>query len=240
MKNVIVICCLILLHWSCQNDPTTPSGASPLLRQVTVNGKPYHTFEYQNGQLIKENFFGLCEKNPSDEFFYTYQGQKLTNLKSVMRSLYSSSTAMCDPASAGEQSAETYEYDAQNRLTRVNRSKSYTLYTYNSAGQVEQSVLYGGANPLVATFKYDAKGNIVETTDYSGQVIRYEYDGKPNPFYLIRQKPGWISAFNTSPNNMVKATWVNGGYIRSFKYNTLGLPSSIQEDNGQTYYFEYQ
>ena len=239
MKKLIVLCLLTAL-WSCKKDPLELPNNGILLRQITVNGKPDQTFEYSGNLLIKENRFGFCEKNPADEFFYSYQGTKLTKLKSVLRGIYSSTTAMCDPASPGDQSEETFEYDSQNRLVKVTRQKSYTEYIYNTKGQVEKLILYGGTNPLTATFKYDAKGNITEASDYSGYITQYEYDDKINPFYVMNQKPSWISPYNKSPNNIIKTTWPQGNYTRTLKYNDLGLPTEIQESNGQTYFFVYQ
>ncbi|MFN8357020.1 MAG: hypothetical protein U0Y10_21380 [Spirosomataceae bacterium] len=236
MKNFLLLLVLLALVGCKKNEEIIRN--SQFLKQITARGKPFQTFEYTGNLLVKENVFGVCEKSPADEYFYTYQGVTLSKLQSVLRSIYSSTVTMCNPASPGELSEETFEYDSQNRLIKVSRQKSYTLYSYNAQGQVEKLTLYGGTNPLTTSFKYDAKGNIIETTDYSGYVTQYEYDDKINPFYLINQKPSWISPFNKSPNNITKIIGSQGNYVRNFTYNALGLPSEMEE-NGQTYYFEY-
>ena len=69
-----------------------------------------------------------------------------------------------------------------------------------------------------------------------------EYDAKKNPFYLVKMTPSIITAFNVSPNNVVKGLG-NGTvfFTRQFTYNDNGLPATVVEStNGLTYTYHYK
>ncbi|RFS17816.1 RHS repeat domain-containing protein [Emticicia sp. C21] len=246
MKKLAIIL-LIALGLGCKKeaaDPQTPSSGKKLV-SITVNGKVNHSFQYDKNLLIKENYFGFCETNPTDEFNYEYKNAKLSGLKTTLRSMYSSSSASCDPA-AGLKGEEIFEYNTQGKIVKATRNNggfssfnTTTEYVYNAKGFVEKQIILGGTNSLVTTFEYDATGNLIKQTDPDGQVTNYEYDNKINPYYLMNQRPAWISPFNKSPNNVIKAS---NRYIfkRTFKYDEEGYPTEVSEDNGFTYKYNYE
>lgn len=243
MKNLAIIL-LLAISLGCKKesaDPQTTQGKK--LTSLTLNNKPSITFEFQKGLLVKENSFTFCETNPTDEFTYEYADGKLSKLKTTTRSFYSSTSAICNPA-LGLKGEEAFVYNTQGKLIKVSRSLdsfsgTTTEYAYNSRGFIEKQTILGGQNSLITTFEYDSKGNLVKETGSDGQVAYYEYDDKINPYYLINQRPAWVSAFNKSPNNVIKATG-RYNFQRTFKYDTDGYPTEVSEDNGLTYKYNYK
>lgn len=53
----------------------------------------------------------------------------------------------------------------------------------------------GGTNQYNSTFKYDASGNLVETTDSQGNITQYEFDNKINPYFLMKRSPDVLITF---------------------------------------------
>lgn len=210
------------------------------LRQIVVQDKLYQSFEYKSGLLAKEQHFGFtCQDTPVDAFVYHYQNNRLVALKSTLRSLYSSTSAICDPAQ-GLASEEQYTYEPQGKMVRVNRANSYLLFDYNAEGRIERQAFYAsdGTTGNATTFRYDARGNIVEETDGSGQTTTYTYDENPNPLFLMKQRPGWISPYNKSPNNVIRASG-KMQWERTFGYLPNGLPETVLETNGLLYKYIY-
>jgi hypothetical protein len=240
MKNIyLLLFCLILIINACNEKDFEIDAEGTQLAKIEVNGKIYQNFEYQNGNLIKENWYSFCETNPSDEYTYTYQNQQLSKINLISRSIYSSTSSVCNP-DLGLKSENTFEYDSQNRLIKSNRENSYSEYIYNVDNKVIKQLLHYGSSTLTATYEYDNKGNMIKETNFDGTEIRYEYDNNPNPFYAMRQRPDWISPFNQSPNNVLKSFQQNGGFTRSIIYNTLGYPAKVLENGSQTYEYVYQ
>lgn len=240
MKKLAILF-LFALCLACKKDyldPLAPGITGKKLTRVTVNNKPYYTFEYEKDLLVKENAYTFCETNPTDEYTYEYAGAQISKLKTTMRSMYSSTLALCNPAS-GMKSEETFEYNKSGQLSRIIRLNSSTEFIYNAKGQIEQQLNINGTNTSITKFEYDAKGNIITITQPGGEVAHYEYDDKVNPYYIINQRPQWISAFNKSPNNVIKAT---GRYVfqRTFKYDAQGYPTEVLEDNNLTYVYKYE
>jgi len=170
-----------------------------------VDGRLQQTFEYAGDLLVKENVFGFCITNPSDEYAYSYSGDNVSTIHLTIRSIYSNLSSVCDPAK-GLRATEHYEYNNDNMLTGITRDNSQTIFTYNSQGFVEKQVLSFAQEELQTTYEDDPKGNLIAETDSDGDVTRYEYDDRENPFYYMSQRPGWISPFNKSPNNVIRAT----------------------------------
>jgi len=237
MRKLLFIL-LFLPFFSCNKDTAGING--PQLKEIRTANGIHQSFEYNNGLLTKENsYYGMCS-TPVDEFVYLYQGGKLDKLETTMRSLYSSSMALCNPA-AGIKSTEQYEYDSQGRISKATRQSSYTIFEYDANGHAIKQTLYdpAGTTSKTATFKYDSRGNVIEENDYQGNSWQYEYDNNSNPFYNMKKTQGWISAFSTSPNNIIKATR-NGapGFERKILSYQGGLPRIVL-DNGVEYTYIY-
>ena len=239
MKNCIAILFVIFFSIGC-NKEDGQNNSKVLLSRIMVNDKVYQSFEYNNmGQLVKEKFYGTCEQNPADEYMYLYKGSKIDTLRSVIRSIYSSTSAICNPA-MGVQYLAVFEYDNQGRINKIIKGNNTTSFIYNTQGFIEKQIISGGGNNYVSTYKYDAKGNLTEQTDGQGNVTGYEYDSKRNPYYLIRQHPDIITAFVVSQNNVVKINFQGGSHIIKYEYNALNLPVKMFDSNGSTYQFVYQ
>lgn len=210
------------------------------LTHISSNNRVNQSFEYNAaGKLVKENYYYICDQ-PADEFTYTYGSAGIQKVEAVIRGIYSSTTAICDRA-AGLHSVITYEYDDQQRIKRVIGDNSSTSFTYNSEGLVARAdYTASGAASFYSTYQYDSKKNLVETFNSDGRgTTRYEFDNKRNPLYEIESRPDVITAFNRSPNNVVKI--INGSEQNSiqYNYNLAGYPVEMS-DNGSTYTYHYR
>lgn len=239
MKNLTLIL-LLAFTLGCKKDATDPTPtpiAGKKLTSVTRENRPYMTFEYQKDLLVKENYYMMCETNPADEFVYEYSGGTLSKLKTTMRSIYSSLAALCNP-DGGMKLEETFTYNSKGQLTKVVRNDNTTEFVYNTKGLVEKQTISGGETPRISTFEYDSRGNLIKENNFYGGTTYYTYDDKINPYYTINQRPQWISPFNKSPNNVLKAT---GSYTfeRSYKYDADGYPAEVTEDNKFVYKYSY-
>ncbi|PLK44379.1 RHS repeat domain-containing protein [Emticicia sp. TH156] len=239
MKKLFVFS-VISLALGCAKPSAEPNplAGEKKLVALTANNKPNQKFEYNNHLLVKENLFIGCETNPTDEYTYEYKNGRVSRLLTTLRSLYSSSMALCDPA-AGMKSEETFEYNNAGQLLKVMRASSTTEYTYNAKGQVVKQAVVSNGSAYVTTYEYDTRGNLIKQTDPGGASTYYTYDDKINPYYKINHRPQWISAFNKSPNNVIKATG-KVSFERTFSYSTDGYPVEVYEDNLVTYKFVYK
>ena len=247
MKNLALIL-LIAISIGCKKesaDPIGPAIQGKKLTSITTKNKIEHSFQYENNLLVKENYYSFCETNPTEEFSYEYNNSQLSMIKTTSRMMYSSTSALCNPA-LGIKSEETFEYNANGKVVKTIRStvnttsgKTTIEYVYNSKGYIEKQTILGGQTPLATTFEYDNKGNLIKETSPDGQVANYEYDDKTNPYYLMNLRPAWISAFNKSPNNVIRATG-RYNFVRTFKYDADGYPIELSEDNGVTYKYNYE
>lgn len=240
MKKLAILF-LIVLGPGCKKesaDPQMPGIIGKKFISLTVNNKLSYTFEFEKDLLVKENAYTFCETNPTDEFTYEYSGGQLSKLKTTLRSMYSSTYALCNPAS-GMKSEETFEYNSKGQLSKIRRANTTTEFVYNVKGLIEEQIDKSDTKSVLTKFEYDTRGNIIKVTNGDGEVTNYEYDNKINPYYIINQRPQWISAFNKSPNNVIKST---GRYVfqRVFKYDADGYPTEVLEDNGLTYVYNYQ
>lgn len=206
------------------------------LVEIKYNGKINATFEYQDNKLVKENQYAFCN-NPSDETFYEYQGERLSQVRSIMRGIYSNSSKICDQSSEGLRSTNILEYE-NNRMTRITSSlptAAVGTFFYNSNGQVNKYVTSDKLGKIYAetTYKYDSRGNLVEKNGQYGKTI-YEYDNKVNPYYVMKSRAYSVSAFSTSPNNVIKASGEYNFERKFIEYNDRNLPVKVMENNGNT------
>lgn len=236
MRKALVVA--LLLCFACDESPLNNQVSGTQLLEIRAEGKIQQTFEYSDGLLSKENVFGICVDNPSDEYAYGYSDGKLIRIDLTLRGLYSNLSSLCDPAK-GFHYNETFEYDSNNMIIGINRDNSHTTFIYNSEGLVEKQIVEFDQGKLETTYSYDINGNLTVETDPDGNVTRYEYDDKHNPFYYINQRPGWISPFNKSPNNVIRASG-KYNFEQTLTYNADGFPTEIMDDNGVTYVHVYR
>ena len=235
MKKILTALTFSLLLSCKENSIDQVLTDGNRLVEIKSNGKTYTTFEYQNNKLVKENNYAFCD-NPSDELFYEYQGEKLSQVKTIMRGFYSNSSKICDPSSEGIRTTDVLEYE-NNRITRITRSLStaaISTFFYNSNGRIERHVSSDKSGKVYAetTYKYDSRGNLIEESGQYGK-ITYEYDNKVNPNYLIKSRPHFVSAFSTSPNNVIKANGASNFERKITEYNDRNLPVKVVENNGK-------
>ncbi len=239
MKNLVVLI-ILFVFIGCKKESQDKIGGLRL-SAVTVNGKILERYEYNsNNLLVKAKYFTFCESNPTDEYSYIYKNEKLDTLKSVIRSLYSSTAVICDPAS-GMPANTLFGYDNDGRINKIFNTHSTISLIYNEAGRVEKRVINdGSADRFIYNYKYDSKGNLVEEINSQGNKTQYAFDNKINPYYLIKAHPDIITAFIASPNNVIKIISQNGSKEIKYQYNSAGLPIRMSDPNGLTYEYVYE
>jgi len=242
MRIIRYLPLLILINCSHDDVQVDPSEY-PLLTEVKADGKAVNTFEYDGGQLIREfTYSTFCTNNsPVQQFSYTYQGNKVVKINSTDNMFFSSIGSMCD-SSLGLKSEQVLEYDADGKIIKITNAASYTIFEYNAQNQVVKQTIYlpDGTARYISSFMYDSRGNLSDEIDAQGNLTSYIYDNKKNPYYYMKQRPNWISVYNKSPNNVVKATGSFIMFNKQYKYNALGFPTEVAETNGATYYYIYQ
>ena len=228
-----------LLSFGCGKE-APEAGNGTRLQAINVEGKIHQSFEYDGGLLVKENLWYGCEQTPMDEYFYVYTGSRLDTAKALLRSLSSSSSAFCNPA-YNLFSYAVPEYDNQNRFSKITQpGGSVRTLEYNAANFiVKQIITHPAADSFVLNYKRNAVGNLIEETTSRGDKKLYQYDNNKNPYYLIKQRPDIVTAFNSSPNNVVKISEGSNVHEIRYEYNSRGLPVKMF-DNGSTYEFIYQ
>jgi hypothetical protein len=236
MKKIFIVLIFSLLIGCKESSIDQILTDGNRLVEIKSNGKTNATFEYQNNKLTKENRFAFCD-NPSDEFFYEYQGEKLSQVRSITRGFYSNSSKICDPNSEGMRTTDFLEYE-NNRIVRITRSLStaaISTFIYNSNGLVEKQILSDNSGKVYSetTYKYDFIRNLIEENGQYGKTT-YEYDNKVNPYYLIKSRLHSISPFSTSPNNVLKANGASNFERKITEYNSRNLPVKVIENNGST------
>jgi hypothetical protein len=242
MKRLFVLL-FVTLFISCKKDAPDPDVPEGGLYQITVNGKVYNSFEYENGLLVKQKQFGPCD-TPYGIINYGYKSGKIQIEDRQMKALYSSSsTSMCDPAGAYEQSLNKIEYDAQGRISKILLAKTSVEFEYKNGEVIKRYFQDGVATSRIHYQKYDNKGNLIEeiTPDLvNGGLVRYEYDDRPNPLYL--NKGMYAGSAFEGPNNPVKAFGAQNQLLweRKFTYTDKGLPARCLESNGIAYVYHYQ
>ena len=230
MKKLILFG-FVLCAWACKKDSI--SSDSKLI-SVTVSGKTHQSFEYnQAGNLIRENEFYHCTATPVNEFVYTYKNNKIEKINTVIRGIYSSLSAMCDP-SKGMLAEDIFLYNSSGSVSKIVRTTHTTEFIYNQQGFLSK-VLYGGGSNKFSEYFYDSRGNMIKQISPEGQVTEYEYDSAPNPFY--QHRPNVATAFLISPNNIIKGKGASN-FVRKFEYKS-NRPVKVLEDNGQTYEYHY-
>ena len=231
MKKLILFA-FVFCILACKKDSIS-TGAKIL--RVTVSGKTHQSFEYDEGKrLVSEKEYFSCTVSPENEYVYTYKDNRLEKVNSVLRSLYSSTAAMCDPTK-GLQSEEVFSYDNSGRISKVIRPTSTTEYVYNQQGFLSKKLIGAGTNNFYEYF-YDPNGNVIKEIDPQGNVTEYEYDSAPNPFY--QHRPNTATPFTISPNNIIKGKGASN-FVRKFEYKS-NMPVKVLEDNGLTYEYHYQ
>ena len=236
--KIWIITVVTALLFSCTKEPIGNSQRQ--LISLTINDALNESFEYNaGGKLVKENYYFFCTK-PADEFMYSYTNNRLAKIESITRSMYSSTAAICGGA-AGMHSVEMVEYDNLQRIKKIVRDSSSTTYTYNNLGLVERAEITGGGYTVFSTYTYDSRNNLVEESGSQGQgTTRYEFDNKINPYYQANSRPGIITAFNSSPNNVIKVIGASSGQVISYEYDAAGYPVKMFDPSGATYVFQYR
>lgn len=161
----------------------------------------------------------------SRQFVY-HAGKVTTEHKEKAKVKSSATTQLVSQIILSDGRTIAYEYDAEERITKVTDSfDGITEYTYDALGQLlTETITKNGVSTVVNSMKYDNYGNIVEKngkaytygdakwkdllTGFDGKTI--EYDAQGNPVKYLGHT----------------LTWKNGRELKSFDGNTYTYNSN--------------
>ena len=150
-------------------------------------------------------------------------------------------------------------YDAAGRVTKTESigAKDMAISetnTYNSKGQLTQTISKQGDLILTDKYEYDAFGRLTKETKNSGQVINYAYESKEvttttNGRTYTKTFDAWgnvrtaadpggrvIYTYDSHGNPM---TITAAGATTSMTYNIIGQQTSLTDPNAGTTTYEY-
>src|SRR5207237_10493924 len=83
----------------------------------------------------------------------------------------------------------TYSYNSLGQLSQRVDQSGYTLnFAYDSAGRPWK--LLDGSNQPIATYSYDAVGDLIRQDNANGTFTTYGYDADGNLLHVINHAPG--------------------------------------------------
>ena len=140
-----------------------------------------------------------------------------------------------------------YEYDRNNRLTRVKRMAAgqdgtavIVDYTYDPAGNLLKVEAGDGAEVLTAaSYEYDALNRIIAVTDPAGGRRTYAYDRRSGKVSGITDAAGNQSIYHYNDvGELTEKIDVKGNTTR-YEYNELGKITSITDGAGRMTRYSY-
>ncbi len=167
---------------------------------------------------------------------------------------------------AGNRTSETqtggtpyqYFYDSRNRLNReVNRLNDEKLYDYYRNGQIKTitdfngdvtSFTYNEASRLAVkefengskeSYTYDGMGNLLTAINPSAE-LEYTYDPLGRLTESIDHFKDQVISYGYDPSgNRTSLTWADDNRTTTWDYNTLNLPVTMTDPEGEVTQFTY-
>ena len=237
---------------------------------------------FPNGKLLKETFadgtsntytydanWNVISVMDQDENTTTYTYDAMSHVTSVTDALGNKVSYTYDEngrkikATDARGYVTTYAYDGNgNCIKTVTPDGTQVAYTYDGAGNLTKASTQTEMGEVSVSYKYDAKGQLVETTDALGNVTKISYDiygnvwkvtdaygniveentyDAINQLIQVKDATGSIAAYSYDKSaNVTKVTTAAGsGQERSYvySYDQMGrLLSSIDPANGNSAY----
>ncbi len=200
------------------------------------SGKKYSTFEYNmDGQVVKESneigdriLYGYDKKGRLTSTFdrqNNYAGAEYDSVGNLTKETdvfgnetsyqYNTRGLLVKKIASGV--AETYEYDARNRLTK-------TIY---DNGTTEESI-------------YDESNNLVKKVDDNGNVTEYTYDNNRNVTSEKQTIDGkTLITTNAYSGGLLRKSTDFAGKITNYAYDAFGRLTSERDSLGKIENLEY-
>ncbi len=140
-----------------------------------------------------------------------------------------------------------YEYDRENRLTRVKRIKSgkeetaaVVDYTYDPVGNLLKAEAGDGREVLSGiSYEYDALNRVTAITNPVGGKTVYTYDRRSGKVSSITDAAGNRSTFRyNDAGELTEKTDIKGNITR-YTYNVLGKIASVADGAGRITRYSY-
>jgi hypothetical protein len=255
----LLIILVVVFSWnSCSQDDILPVLEGSRLLHEVWDGAIRKVYEYN------DQGWPVAVKSKYSYNRYTYnEKNQLSRLEFFTDPAMFSSTSpqeerhdWVNPENTACLRYFTYEYDNNKRLKNLLTYSrwdgpfemiDYATLDYDNAGRIIRRNWFnsGGIQQGFVTYRYDAKGNMVETIKYympdpqaPASRSLYEFDDQVNPYRMFRQsgQPGR----STNPNNIVRE--ISDVYDLStgtveyhsemtyhYQYNALGYPVKIND-----------
>ena len=167
------------------------------------------------------------------EFRY-HEGQTTSEHENAKKLASSPTTSLVSELRFADGRTIAYEYDAEERITKVTDSvEGVTSYVYDAQGQLTSETKGG----VTTTFTYDAYGNLktkgshtygyAETgwrdrlTSFDGQAITYYTGG--NPMRWVNHKNNYGYTMKWRKGRELQSVTDSAGQVVSFSYNANGI-----------------
>ena len=136
----------------------------------------------------------------------------------------------------GNAKTTTYEYDAQNRLSKETVGGSVMTYTYDNFGnRATKTVEDGGALQQEVSYTYDDANRLKKTVEeqhntYETYTTYYQYDANGN--LVLRSKELVAMTYNESSISLKQNDWM----VDFFRFNDYGeMTSAFANGKKSTY-----
>ena len=229
---------MVLVATSCTDSATTPGPTTPGPTVCYIATEPGITYVYNEKNQVTSINSGFLE--------VTYHSNGLPDKMFGL----------------GGFIARTYEYDADNRLTRLMSPGDTTEFTYNSSGQLlTETHLDGDGGVYFSAYTYPntSTHNYSSATGSEGvltSTTSFLYDDKKNPYnsapsIYFRQSIHIHNsiyrpyASNLADNNQISLTYSNysANYTSTttytYSYNDLGYPVAVTRHDSFVSKFAY-
>ena len=262
MKKLTLSFLFLLILSSCEKDKLfiVENSDISLITKILINDETYMEYSYNGSNLVIEEKSKLhyTKHNYNDRNllissdYYLDPGMFSSSSNVVQASM--SRTEWVSPANTAKSLTRSFDYDSDDRLTRITYTRppannnEYSEYKFIDSTIIRQTMFWQGAISGYIDFIYDEKGNLKKEAKYlvlSDGVAElmttteYEYDNMRNPYLAFKRlmTPGKY----TNPNNIIKTTyrlhfevdaWIEKTQVseNKYEYNRLGYPVKVNDE----------
>ncbi len=132
-------------------------------------------------------------------------------------------------------------YDQRGRLVSVQHSRSARTLrmVYDGEGRITSLIYEGGVRETVATYEYDARGDLVRVTDVGGPAIAYQYDAAGFMTAEVKRSGAAYSFSYDSQGRCVHTSNVDGFEARTLRYDAAARETQVTDSKGATTLYAY-
>ena len=128
------------------------------------------------------------------------------------------------------------DYDSTGRLSALrDTSNRQTRFSYDANNRCTLMQTFDGRS---ASYQYDSAGNLAQSVDLAGNVIRYTYNAQNYPLTMTVAGRGTTFAYATKTTGEIHVAAVTepNGKVRSYAFNSDGTTRVTEPGGGVTTY----